>query len=798
MSIRTCRASAGETELERRSELPLETIVGRDREVAEVIDLLRATRFVTITGLGGTGKSRLAAEVARQWPAELGDVTAVDLSAFDNPALVAPEIARAMGLPETPGVEPEDQVLGAVANWTGLLLLDDAEELRGIGQTLRAWLAAGPGTMVLVTSRVELGLPAEQVYPLAPLSLPTSPTIEAVETSSAGALFLREARRLGALRALTDADAAAIREICARVGGMPLGVQLAAARATLLPPSAIAQRLGDPTTDAGVASLDQVLAWTLGLLDEADRDRVLALAVVPGSFDLAVVERLWAEDPVEPLQRLVRLSLVRVAPDRPEQWELLVPVREALLRRLRTAGGEIGAMERLTAFVQSIVPDPRTTSPMRTAPWLATIEPRRDIVRSVLDWTTVHDAPLAAALVSGLVRFWQWSRWSWEGRERARALAARSDLPVRARVQVLDVVARLESFHSGPTTALLAAQEAERLARGTDDAALLLGAIMTLALTYGEIDDFEREWPLLQEALALSRELDDDPTEILVLNNLALHLMERGRLDEAERWAAEALRAGQSVGDDAAEVQALYDLAEIASLQGRHQDAVRHAEAGFALSREMGPGFVGARIAASRFKLMVAAGERDAAITALDDAVAIVTVVDSWAETSTVLDGAAWLLADLGRYAEAARLIGMADRVRGAAHVQGDRDPRLVDRLPKLRAVLGSAAFDRLAADGALGNPSATLDSLPVIVRAGARVTATRVRGRYGTLSAREHEVLGMVARGATDPDIAGALGIAPKTASVHVANLKRKLGVESRIDLAIEGRRLLEGSGPG
>ncbi|MEO5964265.1 MAG: LuxR C-terminal-related transcriptional regulator [Candidatus Limnocylindrales bacterium] len=812
------RVTGEDSILERQSELPLETIVGRDREVEEVLELVRATRFVTITGLGGTGKSRLAREVARRWqagegragggpagegpagerPAGSGTASVVDLSAIDNADFVAPAIAQLLDLADRPGQDPDTRVSRGLASWTGLLVLDDVEEIRAIGPRVHDWVAASPGVSILLTSRVELGVAGEQVYPLAPLALPASARPEDVETSPAGALFLREARRHGALRILTEPDCRAIAEICVRVGGMPLGVQLAAARTQVLRPATIARRLGHPDTDDGAGGLDVVLRWTLDLLEPVDRSRLLGLAVVPGEFDLELAGVLWGTDPVESLARLVRLSLVRTVPGSDERWELLVPVRAFLLHELRQTGGEPRAMDALVSFVASLVPGLWTTSPLRFGPWVARMREHHDTLRAALDWWAATDVGTAAEMMDRLTRYWVWTGWSWEGRARALALIDVPGLPDNARIHTLLVLAVLDSYLSSLPMALERAQEAERLARAGGDRELLLITVITLATSHGVLDEFEAEWPLLQEGLALARELGHPIAEINVLNNIALHLMELDRLEEAEGWAAQALEAGRRLGDEASEIQALYDLSEIASLRGRHAEAMRHAEAGWMISQQIGPGLVGARIAASRLEVAVAAGAVPEALVALDDAVPLALLARGWAETAKVVDACGWLLADLGRPTEAVRLIGMASAVRRAANAEGDRDPRLTERLPRLRQLLGNATYDRLIAEGERSDYATTLDSLPVIVRAGARAGTVRIRGPYGTLSTREREVLAMVARGATDPEIGAALDIATKTASVHVANLKRKVGVETRIDLALQGQRLLREAGAG
>jgi predicted ATPase/DNA-binding NarL/FixJ family response regulator len=779
--------------------MPLESIVGREREVEEIIALLRATRLVTITGLGGTGKSRLAFEVARRWDAGAGRVAVVALSAVNEAGFVAPQIARSIGVPAVPGADPEALVARGLAAWTGLLVLDDMEDVLEIAPVLRAWLAQSPGVAVLATSRVPLGIAAEQVYRLSPLELPASGRLEDVERSPAAILFLREARRLGSMGELHAQDAVAVQAICQRLSGIPLALELAAARTTLLPPSAIARRLSEGRVSGGAGALDAALTWTLDLLGEDDRRRLLDLAVVPGAFDLEIAEALWAgADPIETLERLARLALIRRAPGDMERWEILEPVRDFLLDRLRSAGGLDDATRRLAAFVAGFVPLAQGSSAMPVGAWMATIHERHELVRAALDWQADRDPEGAVDIIVGLATYWLWSPWSREGRDRARALAAIPDLPMPARVRILETLARLELQARGPDHALPYAMQAAELARDLGDAKLLLPAILTVARVHGEQDAFDLEWPELEEALRLARQVDDRRTEILVLNNQALHFLERGRLDACRERADAALRAGRRLGDDPAAAQALFALAEVASLQGHHAEAVRHADAAFQLCRALGPGPFSARIAASRLRTVLAAGLIDVAVAALEDAVPLAEAADAWGETGAVLDGAAWLLLEQDRPAEAARLLGMADGVRRDANVESQPDPRLAAQVRRLRQLLDGPTIDRLMREGAQGDVRATMRSLTVIVRAGVAARARRVEGRYGTLSRREREVLGLVAHGATDSAIGDALGIAAKTASVHVSNIKGKLGVETRIDLAIEGRRLLDDLGPG
>ena len=207
--------------------LPLDAIVGRDEELAHVAGLLDETRFVTITGLGGAGKTRLALEVARRWTA--APVVFVDLSAVRDPSLFAAVVADALGADAPAQVEPEQAVARRLTGAATLLVLDNLEQIPEVGGIVRGWLMAAPGLRVLLTSRLPLSVAGERVVVLQPLPC-AGP---AGGPSPAGELFLREARRSGAL----DGDAVdypTVERIVGRLGGIPLAIELAAAHARVL------------------------------------------------------------------------------------------------------------------------------------------------------------------------------------------------------------------------------------------------------------------------------------------------------------------------------------------------------------------------------------------------------------------------------------------------------------------------------------------------------------------------------------------------------------------------------------
>ncbi|WP_165865727.1 ATP-binding protein [Vallicoccus soli] len=341
-------------------DVPSTPLVGRDADVDAVLGLLAAgRRLVTVTGTGGVGKTRLAAAVAARAAGSYPDGTAaVALAAVPDPSALLPAVAAALGVPGDQGEGPAAALSAHLRPLRLLLVLDNLEHLLGDGsaaERVAALVAAAPGLAVLVTSRAPLRVRDEAEHPLRPLDVPAGrPSLAAVEASPAGALFLERVRAVAPDRPLGDADAAAVAELCRRLAGIPLALELAAARARALPPRELLARLAETTPASGGArdlparqrTMTATLDWSHGLLPPEQQALLRALSVVQGGCSLAAAEAVGGAlgvDVLPALEGLVEHSLVVAGVHEGRaRYLLLEPVAE--YARARLSGGELAAV----------------------------------------------------------------------------------------------------------------------------------------------------------------------------------------------------------------------------------------------------------------------------------------------------------------------------------------------------------------------------------------------------------------------------------------------------------------------
>ena len=310
---------------------PATSLLGRERELGEVGGLLLRpdVRLVTLTGVGGVGKTRLALEVARGATGDFPDGAAfVALAPLSDPALVLPTIVRTLGLREGEGRGPGDVLRAYLGEKDFLLVLDNFEHLLGAATEVAGLVEACPGLVVLVTSRAPLRVRGEREYPLGPLALPAStrsPAEEDVVGSPSGRLFLERARDVSPGFAATPGNAGAVAAICWRLAGIPLALELAAARTRLLDPGSLLLRLDEALSTVGARDLPErqrtmraALDWSHGLLSESEQRLLRRLSVFAGGFALSAAEAVGAVDGegvVGLLGGLVEQSLVEAKPD---------------------------------------------------------------------------------------------------------------------------------------------------------------------------------------------------------------------------------------------------------------------------------------------------------------------------------------------------------------------------------------------------------------------------------------------------------------------------------------------------
>ena len=346
----TCCPAQGvivtERGVEQYSGLPAEmsSLVGRGPQLAAVLDGLRTARVVTLTGPGGCGKTRLALRAAALAAGGFEDgARLVELASLTDSALVPAAVAAALGVPERDAVNPMTGVVRALAGRELLIVLDNCEHVLGSAGQVAVMLAGQCRRVrVMTTSRERLDVPGELVFPVPPLELPEDGSAHAIAASEAGSLFITRARAASPAFTLTDGNAAAIAEVCFRLDGMPLAIELAAARCPALGAAQLAARLeGHPGLLAGGAarpgrhrSLEALVSWSYELLGEAERRLLDRLSVLRGGFDLEVAERVCGGEPLAPeaiaglLASLAGKSLVQVQVGAVIRYSLLETVRQ--------------------------------------------------------------------------------------------------------------------------------------------------------------------------------------------------------------------------------------------------------------------------------------------------------------------------------------------------------------------------------------------------------------------------------------------------------------------------------------
>jgi predicted ATPase len=555
----------------------LTTFLGREHQIEEVLALLDDGRLLTLTGPGGTGKTRLAIEVGRRALERFPDgVWFVALGSIEEPALVAPTIAQELGLPDRGGREPLHRLSDFLQHRRALLILDNFEQLLPAESTVRALVAAGDQVAVLVTSRSGLHIYGEQEYPVPPLGIPDPahlPALAALSQYEAVALFVERARSVRPGFLVTNENAPAVAEICVRLDGLPLAIELAAARIKLLTPQAILSRLDDRLSLlAGGArdlplrqqTLRGAIAWSHDLLEPSDRTLFACLAAFVGAgldASEAVCGPVMSSGSVlDGLSSLVDKSLIRQSEglEGEPRFTMLNTIREFASEQLagdlaedvrRRHAEHFGALAE-DAAGYLLGADKRR--------WLDLLEQEHDNLRAAINWATETDrAAMAMHLCASLWRFWQMRGYLAEGRERterALALPHAQDHPAERQV-ALEAAGGLAYWQSDGRAAERFYRESLDLARDAGDASGEANALynLTFAAVYADgsspMAGGERAREYALEAREIYRRLGDRHAEARTLWALANTYWNPREWAQSKGYSIEALAIFREVGD---------------------------------------------------------------------------------------------------------------------------------------------------------------------------------------------------------------------------------------------------------
>ena len=499
-----------ETRSPRRSlPTPSTSLIGREKDIAELSALLESTdaRLVTLTGPGGIGKTRLAIAVGAAL-AEAGRRTEfISLASITDPALVLPRVAAAVGAPIEGTRSALDTLIEHFAPTPTLLVLDNLEQVTGAATELDQLLAVCSDVTILATSRTLLRLSGERDYPVEPLSVPAfaeRPPLDEVAALPAVRLFVDRARAVRHDFTLDDTNAAAVAEICRRLDGLPLAIELAAARTRVLPPTALLDRLEHVLDALGTGPRDlperqrtlrATVEWSFGLLDDQERELAEALSVFADGWTLDAATRVGGRTEDETLDLLDALaghSLVSVvANDIEPRFRMLVTVRELAAERLAAGGAGADVAQRHAEYFAELVADASWPAE-RQVEWADRLGVEEENLRVAIRWFFTHDITPLPHMFRVLWLFWQMRDRMTEGRAWMDELRLRADsLDDHSRAEVLFTYAVTSVEVGDDTSALAAIALIEQLPRPVDDPDLESALQLAVAWTLPIRDDFD-------------------------------------------------------------------------------------------------------------------------------------------------------------------------------------------------------------------------------------------------------------------------------------------------------------------
>ncbi len=595
--------------------LQLTSFLGRTREIADIKAYLRESRLLTLTGAGGAGKTRLALQIGADVLDEYRDgVWVAELAPVSDAAVVAQTLAAALNLREQPGRAVEATLIDYLQPRHLLLVWDNCEHLVAACASLaEKLLRTCPKLHLLATSREGLGIAGELTYRVPSLGVPDPrrhPAFAALAQEEAVQLFVERATFAVPGFSLTERNVTAVVQICHRLDGIPLAIELAAGRVKGLSVEQIASRLddcfrllagGSRTALPRQQTLRAAMDWSYGLLTEAEQTLLRRLAVFVGGWTLEAAEAVCPGDAINPadvldlLMRIVDKSLVLTEGSNGKtRYRFLETVRQYGLEKLIDAGEAQRVREHHRNWFLELAEqaEPHLTGPEQVA-WLGRLEAEHHNSRAALEWSKVGDASseISVRLAAALWRFWNVRGYWREGREWLEGSLARArNAPPELRLKALFGTGVL-AWSQQDTSAAGPLEESLTLARELGDRRAIADSLRLLALVARDQLDYDRARALGEESLGLFRELQDAAGISAALRFLAFHAANYDEFDRSIPAFEESLKLAQTMEDKRGMAWSLIGLAGGAAVLGDYVKAVTLSNEALSTFRDLGDKF---------------------------------------------------------------------------------------------------------------------------------------------------------------------------------------------------------------